>query len=85
VLPERLRKIVLKDGMCPETATWIFVGCLYQNFTNGFIMLGMKTILLALERDLEDFTPVFLLMPYAGVRAGYCLYYKSSLVSIQNI
>jgi hypothetical protein len=41
-------------------------------------------MLLALERDLEDFTPVWLFVPYAGVRAGCSLYYKPSLLSIEN-
>jgi hypothetical protein len=48
-------------------------------------MPGVETILLALERDWEDFTAVWLFMPYAGVRAGLCLCYKHSLLSIENI
>jgi hypothetical protein len=35
VVPEMFRKIVLKDDSCPETATWMFVEYLYQNFTKG--------------------------------------------------
>jgi len=63
----------------------MFVKYLYKNFTDGFIMPDMKTIFLALERDLEDFTSVWLLTPYASLRAGCCLCYKPSLLSIQNI
>jgi len=48
-------------------------------------MPDVKTILLALERGWEHFIPVWLLAPYASVRAGFCLCYKPSLLSIQNI